>query len=89
MPKVLLEGLLCTLVILRDPIRVDMCEIFLVCLVAAALPTLACILVGPLFGLSFDEEASVIVQISNLRDRSQSLVKVVFDIQVSKNKMMV
>jgi len=89
MPEVLLEGLLCTLVILRGPIRVDMCEIFLVCLVAAALPTLACILVGPLFGLSFGEEAGVTVQVSDLGDRSPPLVKVVFDIQVSEDKMMV
>ncbi len=67
--RIPLERLLQTLVILRGPIRVDMCEIFLVCLVAVAFPTLARLLVDPLFGLSFGKEAYVAVQVSHLRDQ--------------------
>ncbi len=61
MPEALLKGLLRTLIILRGPIRVDIYEIFLIYYVAATLPTLAYILVGPLFRLSFGEEASITV----------------------------
>jgi len=66
--QVFLERLLHAFVILRGPIRVDMCEVFLVCLVAVAFTALACMFVDPLFGLSFGKEAGVVVQVSHLRD---------------------
>lgn len=87
MSQVLLERLLYALVILRDPIRVDMCEIFLVCLVAVAFSTLACMFVDPLFDLSFCKEAGVAVQLSHLRDQSLPLVKVVFHIQMAEDEV--
>jgi len=65
---VFLERLLHALVILRDPIRVDMCEVFLVCLVAVAFFALACMFVDSLFDLNFGKEADVVVQVSHLRD---------------------
>lgn len=76
MSQVLLNRLFYTLVILRGPVSVDMCEVFLVCLVAVAFPTLARLLADPLFGLSFGKEACVAVQV--FRDRSPPPVKVVF-----------
>ena len=54
---------LLTLIILWDPIRVDMYEISLVCLIGVVFSTLACLLVGPLFGLSFDKEAGEVINI--------------------------
>jgi hypothetical protein len=59
--QVLLERLLHAFVILRGSIRVDVCEVFLVCLVAVAFSTLACMFVDSLFGLSFCKEADVVV----------------------------
>jgi len=64
-----------------------MCEIFLVCLVAVAFSTLACMFVDPLFDLSFCKEAGVAVQLSHLRDRSLPLVKVVFHIQMAEDEV--
>ena len=78
MSQVLLECLLHTLVILRGPIRVDMREVFLVCLVTVTFSTLARLLMDPLFGLSLGKEAGVTVQVSHLRDGSPPLVKVIF-----------
>ena len=88
MSQVLLECLLHTLVILRGPIRVDMCEVFLVCLVTVAFSTLARLLVDPQFGLSLGKEAGLTVQVSHLRDGSPPLVKVVFYIQMAEDEMM-
>ncbi len=88
MAQILLERLLHTLVTLRGPIRVDMYRMFLVCLIAVAFSTLACLLMDPLLSLSFGKEAGVPVQVSHLRDRSPPLVKVVFHIQVAEDEMM-
>ena len=44
---------LLALIILRDPMRVDMYEVSIVWLIAVAFSTLARLLVGPLFGPSF------------------------------------
>lgn len=60
--------------------RVDMYEISLVCLIAVVFSTSACLLMGPLFSLSFGKEAGEVIKISYLRDRSLPLVKVVFSI---------
>ena len=68
MSQVLLERLLHTLVILWGPIRVDMCEIFLVSLVAITFSTLTRLFVNPLFGSSFGKEGGVTVKISHLRN---------------------
>ena len=78
---------LLTLIILRDPFRVGMYEISLVCLIVVVFSTLACLLVGPLSGLSFGKEAGEVIKISYLRDRSLPLVKVVSSIQVAGNKI--
>ena len=78
---------LLTLIILRDPFRVDMYEISLVCLIAVVFSTLACLLVGPLFGLSFGEEAGEVIKIPYLRDRWLPLIKVISSIQVMKNEI--
>lgn len=78
--------LLLTLIILRDQIQVEMCEVFLVCLIAVASSTLAYLLVGPLFGLSFSKEADEVVEIPHLHDRSLLLVKVIFSIQIAENE---
>jgi len=59
--QILLERLLYALVILRDSIRVNMCKIFLVCLVTVAFFTLTYMFVNSLFDLSFDKEADVVV----------------------------
>ena len=67
MSQVLLNRLLHTRVIIRGPIRVDMCEVFLVCLVAIAFSTLTRLFVNPLFGSSFGKEA-VTVELSHLRN---------------------
>lgn len=74
MSQVLLERLLHTLVVLQGPIRVDMCEISLVCLVAIAFSTLTRLFVDPLFGSSLGKEAGVTVEISHLRNLSPSVV---------------
>ena len=68
MSQVLLERLFHTLVILRGPIRLDMCEVFLVCIVAITFSTLTRLFVNPLFGSSFGKEAGVTVEISHLRN---------------------
>ena len=68
MSQVLLERLLHTLVILRGPIRVDMCEIFLVSLVTIAVSTLTRLFMNLLFSSSFGKEAGVTVEISHLRN---------------------
>ena len=54
---------LLTLIILRDPIRVDMYEVSLVCLIAVAFSTVTCLLVGPLFGLNSDKEVGEVIKI--------------------------
>lgn len=87
MSQILLERLFYALVILQNSIRVDICKIFFVCLVAVAFSTLAYIFVDSLFNLSFDKEADIVVQISHLRNRSSLLIKIVFYIQITKNKI--
>ena len=67
--------------------RVDIYEISLVCLIAVVFSTSACLLVGPLFGLSFGKEAGEVIKIPYLRDRSLPLVKVVSSIQVVENEI--
>lgn len=67
-------------------VRVNMCEVFLVCLVTIAFPALAYIFADPLFG--FGKEVGVAVQVSHLRDRSPPLVKVVFHTQIAEDEMM-
>ena len=57
------------------------------CLITVAFPTLARLLMDPLFGLSFGKEACVAVQVSHLRDRSPLLVKVIFNIQVAEDEI--
>ena len=57
------------------------------CLIAVVFSTLACLLVGPLFGLSFAKEAGEVIKIPYLRDRSLPLVKVVSSIQVVENEI--
>ena len=64
-----------------------MYEISLVCFIAVAFSTLACLLVGPLSGLSFGKEAGEVIKIPHLRDRSLPLVKVVSSIQVVENEI--
>ena len=64
-----------------------MYEVSLVYLIAVTFSTLACLLVGPLFGLSFGKEAGEVIKIPYLRDRSLSLVKVVSSIQVVENEI--
>lgn len=58
------------------------------CLIAVTFSTLACLLVGPLFGLSFGKEAGEVINIPYLRDRSLPLVKVVSSIQLVENATM-
>ncbi len=48
-------------VIFRGPIRVDICEVFLVCSIAVTLSTVACLLVDSLLGLSFGKEAYITI----------------------------
>ena len=67
--------------------RVDMYEVSIVWLIAVAFSTLACLLVGPLFGLSFGKEAGEVIETPYLRDRSLPLVKVVSSIQIEENEI--
>ena len=64
-----------------------MYEVSLVCLIAVAFSILACLLVGPLFGLSFGKEAGEVIKIPYLRDRSLPLVKLVWSIQMVENEI--
>ena len=59
------------------------------CFIAVAFSTLACLLVGPLIGLSFGKEAGEVIKIPYLRDRSLLLLKVVSSIQVVENKIII
>ena len=60
--------LLLTLIILRDLIRVGVYKVSLVYLITITFSTLACLLVDPLFGLSFDKEVNEVIKILYLRD---------------------
>ena len=57
------------------------------CFIAVVFSTLACLLVGPLFGLSFGKEAGDVIKIPYLRDRSLRIWKVVSSIQVVENEI--
>ena len=59
----------------------------LACLIPVAFSTLACLLVGRLFGLTFGKEAGE-VKVPYLHDRSLTRVKLVFGVQVMENEMM-
>ena len=71
---------LLTLIILRDPIRVDIYKVFIMYLITITFSTLTCLLINSLFSLSFDKEAGKIIETLYLRDRSLPLVKIVFSI---------
>ncbi len=58
------------------------------CFTAASLLTPPFVFSSPLIGLSFGEEDVVPIQVSSLRDRSSSLMKVVLNVHVSKDGMM-
>ncbi len=58
------------------------------CFTAASLPTPPFMFFSPLISLSFDEEGVISIQVSSLRDRSSSLMKVVLNVHVSKDGMM-
>lgn len=89
MLQILFEHLFYTFVILRNAIRVDICDIFLVYFVAIVFFTLTYIFVIFLLNLSFDKKTNITVQILYFRDRLLLLIKIVFYIQITKNKIII
>lgn len=66
-----------------------MYEIFLVCLAIIDLPLATLFLLGRLFGLGLGKEAYIVIEDFQLRNRSPLLIKVVLDIQMSEDKVII